>query len=736
MTQKYGEEQAQHMITNNASDRSLIPSEVVSLCLSASAIAIVGASDDGTKASGRTQRYLRKYGFTGDIFPVNPNRDTVQGLPAYGSVDELPRVPDLAVIVLPAAAVEAAVRDCGAAGIKFAVVFASGYAEVGGEGAAQQDRLAATAAAAGVRLLGPNSVGAVFASNALTAAFMTGLDQDRFALADHQIAFVSQSGAMGGFILNMAQSAGLGIGRFFSTGNEADLGLPELIEGLVLEGSTRCVLAYVEGVRDGNALQRALAAARLAKVPVGLMKVGRSERGAAAAASHTGALAGSDEVLDGVLARFGAQRADDVEHLLDIGAVFAPGKRASGKRVSIVTLSGGAGVLMTDAAEDYGLEVPAWEGEWRDRMAGILPPFASVMNPIDTTGAIAADPSLLTRALQVCVEHPETDVAVILLGNLEASEDVLCAEIIDVAERTEKPVVVAWVGGSGRPQRVLGAAGIPTFPDPVRAMRAVAALVDWSEAEARHEPSAPERVRLSPEMLDRLDRAHAAGKRILDESESKELLSLCGMPTTREVVARSAAEAVSAAERLGFPVVLKLLSDAVEHKSDIGGVRLGLGSPQDVTAAASEVLAIAESLQLEDPAVVVQESASGSTELILGMSTDPSFGPVIVVGMGGIFAEIFSDARTRPAPVTESEAEQMLESLKGTPLLKGARGRAHADIGELAKLIARFSELSVALAGRVASIDVNPLLIDDSGSPVALDAVVTLRAEFDTGELA
>lgn len=715
------------MALSEISANVLTPAEVVSTFLSATSIAIVGASDDGAKASGRTQRYLRKYGFAGDIYPVNPNRDTVQGLQAFGSLKQLPAVPDLAVIVLPVAAVEAAVIECGEIGVKVAVIFASGYSEVDEAGAALQDSLAEAAKRAGVRLIGPNCVGVVFASNALTAAFMTGLEQDRFDLVDHQIAFVSQSGAMGGFILNMAQSAGLGVGRFFSTGNEADLGLPELIEGLVEEGSTRCVLAYVEGIRDGRAFERALAAARHARVPVGLMKVGRSERGAAAAASHTGALAGSDSVLNGVLARHGAQRAHDVEHLLDIGSVFAPGKRAGGRRVSIVTLSGGAGVLMTDAAEDLDLDVFPWSSEWRDQMAEILPPFASVMNPIDTTGVIASDPSLLTRSLEICVANPDTDVAVILLGNLEASEAVLCDEIIKVAQATEKPVIVAWVGGSGQPQRVLSAAGVPTFSDPVRAMRAIAALVNWSAAEAAEVPVANKVPTLSAQAIEQLDFARLNGKRILDESASKRLLADAGVPVTKEAPAFSVDEAVAAAENIGYPVVLKLLSDEVEHKSDVGGVRLDLNNAEAVAIAAEEVLQIAAQLQLAEPAVVVQESISGSTELILGMSQDPSFGPVTVVGMGGVFTEIFSDAQTRPAPISAREAEQMLDQLKGAPLLDGARGRPVVDKQALARLIADFSSFSVALSDRVASIDVNPLLIDEGGRPVALDAVITLH---------
>lgn len=721
------------MASETSTDNVLTPAAVVSTFLKASSVAIVGASDDGSKPSGRTQRYLRKYGFAGTVYPVNPRRETVQGEPSYASISELPTTPDLAVIVLPVASVEQAIRECGDKGIRVAVIFASGYSEIGPDGAALQDSLARAAREAGVRILGPNCVGAVFAGNALTTTFMTGLDQDRFGLVDHHVAFVSQSGAMGAFILNMAQTAGLGLGRFFSTGNEADLGLAELIEGLVDEGSTSCVLAYVEGVRDGAGLERALDSARRAGVPVALMKVGRSERGAAAAASHTGALAGSDAVLDGVLRRHGVQRAHDVEHLLDLGTVFSAGRRAGGHRVSIVTLSGGAGVLMTDAADDLGLDVFGWDDEWQRTMADILPPFATVSNPIDTTGAIAADPTLLTRSLKVCVDNPDTDIAVLLLGNLETAEDELCRQIIEVSSATTKPVIAAWVGGSGRPRRILCEAGVPTFTDPVRAMQAASALADWSASVRSVAPLEETTVEVSAEVRTTLGTARSEGQRILDESASKALLASCGLPTTRDIAATSPDDAVAAAQSLGYPVVLKLLSDEIEHKSDIGGVKLGLVDDQQVRAAAEDVLQIAADHGLQDKAVVVQQSVSGSTELILGMSRDASFGPVTVVGMGGVFTEILADAQIRPAPVSVDEAATMIASLKGVPLLRGARGRAVVDERRLAEIVADFSSFTAAVSDDVESVDVNPLLIADDGIPIALDAVVTLRQDVTGG---
>lgn len=701
--------------------------EIVSILLNASSVALIGASDDGTKASGRTLRYLRKYGFAGSVYPVNPRRDIVQGERAYASVADIPVAADLAVIVLPQELVENAIEECGRSGIRFAVIFASGYGETGPAGSALEDSLTAVAARAGVRILGPNSVGAVSVPNAMTAAFMTGLDQERFELRDDGIAFVSQSGAMGGFILNMAQTDGLGVGRFFSTGNEADLDLGELIQGLVEEGSTRTVLAYVEGIRDGAMFERALAQAHARRVPVCVMKVGRSQRGAAAAASHTGALAGSDEVFEGVLRRYGMPRAGDVEQLLDLGRLFVTDKLAAGRRVSIVTLSGGAGVLMSDYAEDLDLDVFEWTQDQQAKMAAILPSFASVSNPIDTTGAIASNQAMLTDALRVCVENPQTDIAVILLGNLEKEEEEICERIIEVAAATSKPVLVAWVGGSGNPRRILTAAGVPTFSEPVRAMRAAAALTTWSAGLAGVDRART--LRTPAEGLTAfLDGEAVKGRSMMDEVESKRILVAAGVPVTQELAASSAAEAVIAAQSLGYPVVVKLLSSDVEHKSDVGGVKLGLTSDEDVRSATEEVLAIATTLGLDEGRVVVQESVRGGAELIMGARNDPSFGPVVMVGAGGVFTEILADVQVRPAPIDVDEAGDMINSLAAVQLLRGARGLPVADERALAQVISDFSVM-VADAGDVLeSIDVNPLVVRQSGDVVALDAVVRVRS--------
>lgn len=693
--------------------------------LNATSIAIIGASNDGNRASGRTLRYLLKYGFTGRIYPVNPNRDEVQGVKAYASVRDLPEAPDVAVIVLPQHLAIEAVRECGRLGVALAILFAAGFSEVGGEGIELEKELQQAAQEHGIRVLGPNSNGAVSVGNKATVTFMTGLDQDRFDLRDEGIAFVSQSGAMGGFILNMAQSAGLGMGRFFSLGNEADLGFPEVLAELVEEGSTSVVAGYIEGIRDGASFESALKLAYEKQIPMCFMKVGRSDKGAEAAASHTGALAGADVVYDGIFDKYGVQRAENVQELLDYSRVFAAGKFPAGNRMTIVTLSGGAGALMSDYADELGIDIFRWNDQWQARIQEFLPDFASTANPIDTTGVIASDLDVLSDSMRVSLENPDTDILMVVLGNMEAEEDLLCERILSIAAETDKPVYVSWVGGSGKPERVLSAAGVPTFRDPQQAMKAAGAVVSWRQSLGRDVVSrSTEAVTAdAPEVI---ASAVVDGSSFLTEVESKQLLSEFGVPVVDERVVDTAEEAGRVATELGFPVVVKLLTRELAHKTEVGGVRVGISNAQDASEAAQDMLDAAVRLGLGDARIVVQACIDAHGEVIVGMTKDPVFGPSLLLGIGGVFAELIRDVQVRPAPLTNDDAKQMISSLKSLKMLQGFRGKAVADIDALARMLVSFSEAAATLAPHIESIEMNPVLIDGNGLPVAVDALIEL----------
>lgn len=689
--------------------------DVVAHLLDARSVAVVGASSNGLKAAGRTLRYLQMYGYDGEIFPVNPNRDEVQGLRCYRCIGDLPTAPELAVIVLSAPDVLGAIRECGEHGIPAAIVFASGFAETGADGARLQSELADTAAHAGVRVLGPNCNGAIGADRGLTATFMSGIDDD-LTLRDDGVAFVTQSGAMGAFILHQAQTSGLGLGRFLSTGNEMDVSLPEAVLGVVSDPATTVVLGYVEGVRAPQDLRDALSAARERGVPVCLMKVGRSAVGASAAASHTGALAGQDDVFDGLLTQYGAIRATDVDHLLDLGRIFALCTPPKGRRLSVITLSGGAGVLMADAAEDHGIEMAPWDEPWSDRLRAVLPPFASVANPIDVTGALVTDPDLLRSALDVAGEHPDTDLIAVMVGNMQKQEEQVCAIIADAAARTDKPIVTVWVGGTGNAVSRLAGADLAAFTEPVRAIRAIAALIEHDMGAQRVPASgAPPQV------------APASEGAVVDEVAAKRLLASAGVPTVDEREAADADQAVAAAETIGYPVAVKLLSTQVGHKSDLGFVRTGLRDPDDVRDVATDMLSRAAEMDVADRRLVVQQLVRSDTELILGMRRDPVFGPAVVLGAGGILTEVLADIQVRLPPLTDAEAYSMMDRLRTAPILAGVRGRPPADREALAAAITAFADFVLTHADEFEACEVNPLLIDDAGKPVAVDALLVKR---------
>lgn len=705
-------------------DTADTPTAVLPHLLRAASVAVVGATDNPVKAAGRTLRYLTMHGYRGRVYPVNPRRDEVLGLRCWPSLAALPEVPELAVVVLPAAAVAAAVRECGAAGVKVAIVYSSGFAEMGPEGEALQAELSAAVAESGIRVLGPNTNGVIGAADRLTATFMSGIDDADLELRDDGVAFVTQSGAMGGFIMRQAQLSGLGIGTFVATGNEMDLSLAELVEELADDPSTRAVLAYIEGVREPERLRAALARCREREVPVAMMKVGRSAVGAAAAASHTGALAGADVVFSGMLRQHGVARAEDIDHLLDLGRVFALVPRPAGRRLGVVTLSGGAGVLVADTAATHGIELPRWDDEWAARMQAVLPAFASVRNPIDTTGALVSDPTLLRGALAVMGEHPDTDVILVVVGNMQQQEAEVCDIIAEAARATDKPIVTVWVGGSGRVPGQLAERGLAAFTEPVRAVRAIAALMDVADL-PRLAP-APAGAHGAVEGPD----GPGGSERppILDEVAAKAILGRHGLRGVPERAVSTAEDAADAGDALGYPVVLKVLSTEVAHKSELGMVRVGLGSRDELHACATELLASALAHGLTDRRLVVQAMVRSDTELILGMRRDETFGPVVMLGVGGVLTEVIEDVQVRLPPLTRDDALSMMADLSFSALLDGPRGRVPVDREAVADAVLALARAVAAEGSQWDSVEVNPLLIDAEGRPVAVDALVVRSA--------
>ena len=682
------------------------------------AIAILGASDDPTRIGGRPLRYMLEAGFARPIYPVNPNRATVQGLKCYATIADVPGPVDCALVALPAEIVVEAVEACAAKGVKSTVVFSSGFAETDAEGAARQARLAEVVRRTGIRVVGPNCLGIFNAGIGFYATFSSSLDAG--PPPPGNIAIVSQSGAYGSHVFALARAKRLGVRYWITTGNECDVEIAEGIAWAALAEDVAVIVAYAEGVRDGAGLRHSLDLARAAGKPVIFMKVGRSEIGAAAAASHTAALAGSDAIYDAVFRQHGAYRADSTEAMLDVAYACTAGIYPKGRRIGLVTISGGVGVQMADAASDLGLDVAAMPEAAQARLKEMLP-YAAPRNPVDITAQAFNDLTLVSRNLELMLEEGGYDVIVAFFTMVAASPyivDDLLAALGDLRRRyPERLIVLSLVAPPDIVQRYEDA-GFLVFEDPGRAIAAVAALADFGRSFARGPADPPPTLAAD---------AIAIPDERLSEHESKTILAAAGLPVVEERLVRSVEAAAEAAEKIGPPVAMKLNSRDIGHKTEIGGVLLNVASPEAARQGYETLLARAAEAApgaLVD-GVLMAPMVRDGVETILGVQHDPVFGPAVMFGLGGIFAEALGDVVFRIAPFGEDEAWRMIREIAGYRVLEGLRGRPRADQEALARALAALSGFAAAAADRIESVDVNPFLVRPEGEgAVAVDALI------------
>lgn len=687
-------------------------------------IAVIGASADATKIGGRPVHLLRRHGYAGAIYPINPKGGEIQGLPAYARLADTPQAPELALIAVPAAHAVQAVEDCAARGVRAVVVLSSGFAEAGAEGAAWQAAMRATALRHGMRLLGPNCLGTVGVAERAIGSFSVALED--YYPRPGAIGIVSQSGNIGSYTLQLLVQRGVGISRMVTTGNEAEVDLADGIAALARDPATRVILCCMETCRDGERLTQALAIAREHQTPVVVLKIGATEQGQAAAASHTGALAGSDAVIDAVLRRHGALRVRSHEDLVEIGQALSqllPHSLPRKPAVTLVAASGGFGIMMADAMSDAGLALPALAADTRARIHKVLP-GASTSNPVDASAQISSRPDILFEVLSALQEDPGEATTVLFLSlGLYSSRlrDIYLQALAQLrAVYPQRPLIIISRGPADAVVQIQ-ALGIPVFSSIDAAARGIAALVRQAELLAAEQPPA------AP--------ARSAGARLPEaafrnEYAAKQVLIDAGFEVPLERSVRDADAAVQAAEALGYPVVLKILSEDIAHKTEAGGVALNLADAAAVRAASARIFAsvAAHAPQARIEGLLVAPMLRGGTELIAGISRDPVFGPVVMVGMGGIYAEVLRDVAVQPAPVSQAQALAMIRSLRLFPLLDGARGQARADIDAAARAVARLSEFACVHRDQVGEIDLNPILVRPAGQGIAiLDALMVAR---------
>jgi acetyltransferase len=650
-------------------------------------VAVIGASPSPGKLGYDVVYNLIHAGFAGPIYPVNPKADQILGRPAFKQISDISPAPDLAVVIIPAKAVVGAIDQCGKAGVKAAVVITGGFAEAGEEGEALQKELASTARRYGIRVIGPNCQGVNNPHHNLCASWPLLTRKGRMA-------FISQSGTVGAALMDWASEEHLGVSAFVSLGNRADVDETDCIQYFNHDPDTQVIALYVEGVKRPGDFQKALAAATK---PVVILKSGRTPRGRVAAESHTKSMAGVDAVYDAIFRKYRVHRADTIEELYDYAKALAYMSKPPGKRLLNITSSGGSAILAIDQAEKLGFESPRPDAALRERLRAILPPHCSVDNPIDLTGDVIGDPTLYSKV--IAAAQGDYDTMVIIFGDPIAG-----ASKIVTPGASE---VVVFLGGADveREERLLiHQRGIPVYPTPERGIKA---LYQFFRFESRSIPPP------SPH-------ASTSGLKLMPAGEAVELLDEAGIPVAAAKLARSPEKASALARTFATPVALKVASPDIAHKSDVDGIRLNLSTDKEVRTAYHEIMASAavRAPKARIEGVTVSPMAEpGGLEVIVGVFTDPQYGPVMMFGLGGIFTEIYRDVQFCLLPASEEELQQTIQAITGYPLLAGVRGRRPRDVKKLIDLMKRVAQLVIDDPG-LDQVDLNPVLVYEQGATV------------------
>ena len=688
--------------------------------LKPSSIAVVGASRQSNTIGYQILDNLVKSGFHGPIYPVNPNAASIHSIKAWPSVGAIPDPIDLAVIVVPKQFVIGVAEDCGEKGVKGLVVITAGFAEIGGEGVTRERRLMEVVRKHGMRMVGPNCMGVLNTDPAISMLATFSPEMPPHG----QVAIVSQSGAMGQSILDYGDELGIGISQFVSVGNKPDVSGNDLLQYWEQDPGVSAILMYLESL--GNPRRFAEITRRLTKKkPVFVVKAGRTAAGARAASSHTAALAGTDLAADVLMQQCGVIRAQTVEELFDYAMAFPRLPLPRGKRVGIVSNAGGPAIILTDACEQSGLEVPELAAATQDAIRKVTAEEASVRNPVDMIASARADSYRKVMALVLQDPNVDAVIASFIPPLGIQARDVALAIRDAAATRPDIPVIAVMLGRNGVPAALeeLVDAGIPGYVFPESAVRALAALNRRREWLARPEGT----VQTFPVRRDKADaiiaKAHAEKREKLSEGESLGLLEAYGIPVAPWKVVSTGAEASAAASAMGFPVVLKAVSPRIIHKSDVGGVIVNLTNADAVSEAVARMnQRVRERTGKPPEELLVQKMVGGGRETIVGSTRDAKAGPLLMFGLGGIFVEVMKDVVFRVHPVTDIDAREMIRGIRGYPLLEGVRGETSVDLVALEEIIQRVSQM----AGdheEIVEMDINPLV-------AFADRVVALDARF------
>ncbi|WP_232423513.1 MULTISPECIES: acetate--CoA ligase family protein [Bacillus] len=696
-------------------------------------VAVLGASTNPYKIGYIQLKALLDGGFAGAIYPINPKASEIEGLTCYPVITAVPEEVDLAIFCVSAEQIQDSLKECAKKNVKAAIIFASGFSEIGEEGVKLQKQLAELAEVSGIRIIGPNCVGLVNTTNGMIGTFSPAI----LAVPLHEekaVGYVSQSGAFGVLTYMAAAQKGLSFNYFASVGNEMETEFSDVVEYMIHDPKTKVITGYLEGAKNVKKLRRLAGEALNRKKPIVLMKTGRSSAGSRAAASHTGSLAGSDMVYDAFFKQTGIVRVDDYDDIITFSKLFLSNKLPEGKNTVLITSSGGRGINEADRCEGLGLNIIPLCEATKVEIKKHIPSFASATNPIDLTAAASVtNPELYIAPLRALVSDP--DVHNIILTEFPLDWDAdnpYLQEFIDICKNSDKFVFITTFPLEGmsvpKGKQALEENGIPVIPGDLNPIKGLAKLVEYSESYKKHqqrnlqnhlESSSQKRIHLSLQP-----------GTTLSEAQASDILERYGIPTTRRTIATTAEEAIHFANSIGYPVVLKVDSADITHKTEANAIRLNVQNEREVMEAFTEIHRNATNYKpnAKINGISVQEMLPEGIEVIIGATKDPVFGPVVMFGLGGIFVEVFKDISFRVAPLSRTDAVDMIEEIKGKSLLKGARGKEHADIEAVIDVLLKVSSLVIENEAVIEELDINPLLVYEEGVKAA-DAMLVVSSD-------
>ncbi|MFB3886805.1 MAG: acetate--CoA ligase family protein [Thermodesulfobacteriota bacterium] len=696
-------------------------------------IAIIGATEDPKRVAGLPLKYAIDHGYKGKLFPVNPNRDNVLGLKCYPSVLDIPEEVDAAVIVVPSGVVPDMIEQCAKKGVKAAVIGVSGFAELDEEGRKRQNRIVEISRQSGMRICGPNTNGLLNVHEGISLGYSFAQE----VAIPGGLGYVTQSGALLSATVPRFARRNVGMSYFVGAGNQADLEVFDFVRYLVDDPKTKAIAVYVEGFNDPKKFPEVAELALEKGKPIAMLKVGRSELAVKAAKSHTGSLVGSDTVVDAICKQKGIARVDDFDELIAVSSVFLKCNLPKGNRVGVISSSGGAIGMIADRTMDVDLRFVDVSDKTKKEASKVLPWYGEFKSPFDIAGAgskATQDVDLARAAVNFLLKDENIDILLSVITPMDrrGTQNYLQA-VIEGSKASEKPVILFSPMAALREEEeeIFAKGDIPMLTDSAECAKALDALIKFSRTLKRQrESKGVSGPSISVDVKEVGKGLKKLGRKILSENESKDLLSRYGISSTQEALASSAEEAVKMAAKIGYPVVLKVDSPDIPHKTEANVIKIGISNQSELIDAYNTVMGNAKKYapQGKIRGVLVQEMVTNAREVIVGLSYDPQFGPVIMFGLGGIFVEVFKDVSLRTAPLARTDAEEMIKEVKGYKTLKEFRGKAEADMEAMVDVLMRISRLAVDLGDVLSEIDINPLMVLDKGKGVkAADALVVLR---------